>query len=187
MTSARNEARRIVLAGKRFGRTVVRTYAGDGKWSCVCDCGTHHDARSSHLREGRTKSCGCLRREVAKARATKHGMSGTPEYKTWSSMKERCSNPRHATYEYYGGLGITPCEEWLCSFLAWFADMGERPPGCSLDRINPNGNYEPGNCRWATALQQRHNRRPPKRKRRRSSLADIQAYAESLARAGGRP
>jgi hypothetical protein len=86
-------------------------------------------------------------------------MCGTPEYNSWQSMKQRCLYPCVNGFENYGGQGVMFCEEWR-SFLAWFADMGSRPPGCSLDRIDPNGNYEPSNCRWADAKQQRQNQRP---------------------------
>jgi hypothetical protein len=86
-------------------------------------------------------------------------MSGTPEYNSWASMMARCLDPRTNGFEHYGGQGISVHEDWY-SFEGFFADMGTRPPGCSLDRTDPNGNYEPGNCRWATALQQTHNRRP---------------------------
>jgi hypothetical protein len=151
--------RRIDLTGKRFGRWTVRAYAGDRKWSCLCDCGARVIVDGNELRRGSSKSCGCRRRELAKARATKHGMSGTPEYNSWSAMMARCFNPRHPHYENYGGQGISVYEDWR-SILGWFADMGTRPPGCSLDRIDPNGNYEPGNCRWADRKQQRQNRRP---------------------------
>jgi hypothetical protein len=96
---------------------------------------------------------------LSKARATKHGMSGSREYRSWEGMKQRCFNPRAANYENYGDQGITVCEEWL-SFEAFYADMGPCPPGYSLDRIDPNGNYEPGNCQWADAKQQRQNQRP---------------------------
>ena len=150
---------RIDLTGRRFGRLVVRTYVGGRKWSCVCDCGANHDARSSHLRKGRIKSCGCLARELTGARFRTHGMSGTPEYRGWKAMKRRCFNPHHVAYKYYGGEGITVCDEWL-SFEPYFADTGSRPPGCSLDRIDPRGHYEPGNVRWADAKQQRQNQRP---------------------------
>jgi hypothetical protein len=110
----------------------------------------------------------------------------TSAYSRWVSMLQRCFNPNHKDYRYYGGRGITVCERWL-DFVNFLADMGEPPPGLSLDRINVNGDYEPGNCRWATASEQVRNRRPPKRKRRRSSLAEIQAYAASLARAASAP
>jgi hypothetical protein len=148
--------KKIDLIGKRFGRLLVIAYAGGRKWSCVCDCDARSiiDARS--LRRGDTKSCGCLRRD----RLTKHGMCGTPEYQSWRGMRKRCFDPGQVYYKDYGGRGITICEEWL-SFEGFFADMGERPTGCSLDRIDPNGNYEPSNCRWATDYQQAtENRRP---------------------------
>jgi hypothetical protein len=162
--------RKVNLTGKRFGRWTVVAYAQKRKWSCVCDCGAHADVYGTSLREGESKSCGCLRRESNKVRATKHGMSGSREYVSWRSMKERCFNPRHPAYENYGGRGIVPCEDWL-PFIPFFADMGERPAGCTLDRIDPNGNYAPGNCRWADRKQQRQNQRPrrasaTKRKRR---------------------
>jgi hypothetical protein len=152
--------KRFNLTGKRFGRLVVIAYAGGGKWLCVCDCGARVVVRGYRLRGGNTKSCGCWRR----IRATKHGMHGSREYNSWRGMKDRCSNPNHVFYKYYGGKGITVCEEWL-SFEGFFADMGTCPPGCSLDRINPNGNYEPGNCRWAPKKLQNQNQR-----RARSSM-----------------
>ena len=151
--------RRIDLTGKRFGRWRVLAYAGRSRWFCRCDCGVRGDVDGQSLRDGSSKSCGCLSRELVKARGTKHGMYGSPEYRSWISMKGRCLNPRHVYYENYGGRGISVYKEWL-SFEAFFADMGTRPEGCSLDRIDPDGNYEPGNVRWANSKQQIQNRRP---------------------------
>jgi hypothetical protein len=153
-------SKRIDLTGKRFGRLVVPAYAGGEKWFCVCDCGVRVVVRGDRLREGKTKSCSCLRRELLKARATKHGMSRSREYRSWTSMKSRCFDPRATGFEFYGGRGILVCERWANSFEEFFADMGTRPAGRSLDRINPNGNYGPGNCRWADTKQQAQNRRP---------------------------
>jgi hypothetical protein len=99
-------------------------------------------------------------RELAKARVTKHGMYRSPEYQSWLAMKARCSNPNNSGFEYYGGRGISVCEEWSKNFLAFFADVGPRPgPGFSLDRIDVNGSYAPGNVRWADGKQQIQNRR----------------------------
>jgi hypothetical protein len=176
--------KRINLRWKRFGRLVVRDYAGGTKWVCICDCGAHRIVSGASLRGGKTRSCGCLARDVA----TKHGMSRSKEYNAWKSMKARCFNPRHQAYENYGGRGITVCEKYL-PFEGWFPDVGLAPsPDHSLDRIDNDGNYAPGNVHWATRSEQTRNRRPPKqRKRRRSSLAEIQAYAASLARAASAP
>jgi hypothetical protein len=151
-------AKRIDLTGKH-GRWTVIAYAGRFRWACICDCGTRRIVGGNSLRRGYSKSCGCLCRELSKARATKHGMSDSREYRSWQAMKQRCLNPRNVAYKYYGALGISVCEEWL-SFVPFFADMGTCPPGCSLDRIDVNGNYEPGNVRWADAKQQRQNQRP---------------------------
>jgi hypothetical protein len=153
--------KRIDLTGKRFGRWTVLHYAGNQKWFCVCDSGTARAVDGWNLRSGQSKSCGCLRSELTQKRFMTHGMSKTSEYWIWRAMKQRCLNPRATGFEFYGGreIPITVYEDWL-SFVPWFADAGSRPPGCSLDRIDNNGNYEPGNIRWTDARQQAQNRRP---------------------------
>jgi hypothetical protein len=159
--------KRIDLTGRRFGRWTVGAYVGGGKlcaWACICDCGKRVAVRGAELRGGRSKSCGCLHRELTKSRATKHGMCGTPEYNSWAAMMARCYNPQHAAYENYGGRGISVHEDWH-EILSWVADVQTRPPGCSLDRIDVNGDYEPGNVRWADAKQQVQNRRPPRKRK----------------------
>lgn len=155
------------LTGQRFGRLVVESYAGQkpsGKqlatmWNCKCDCGAVVTRAAKHLGRG-TASCGCLKIQDAISRATTHGRTRTLEYRSWSMMKNRCLNARSADYPEYGGRGITVCDRWM-SFENFLADMGLRPSKAhSLDRYpNQNGNYEPGNCRWATGKQQSRNTR----------------------------
>lgn len=151
----------IDRTGHVFGRwTALSRISGQRKWLCKCECGTVKTVSTSHLRQGKSKSCGCLDRELASARAKTHGMSGTAEHRTWMSMKDRCCRANAAHYECYGGRGITVCDRWLNSFESFYDDMGPKPSvHHSIDRIDVNGNYEPGNCRWATIKQQRRNRR----------------------------
>lgn len=152
------------IIGDRFGRMVVVRLHDPGasgrhaSWECRCDCGKTSVAQGSKLANGNTKSCGCLRRELGIAANTTHGRARTPTYRIWVLMRYRCFNPKAKPYKYYGGRGITVCDRWL-SFQNFFDDMGERPSGMSIDREDNDGNYEPGNCRWATPKEQRANQR----------------------------
>lgn len=118
---------------------------------CRCECGRIAITRINKFISGHTKSCGCLH--------IKHGMKGSREFRSWVSMKTRCYNAKHDSYKYYGGRGISVCSRWLNSFKDFYADMGPRPDGHTLDRIDTNGNYEPSNCRWSDHSTQMKNRR----------------------------
>lgn len=156
----------INLIGKKYGRlTVISLNRRDDRriyhWNCICDCGAHKIVRGWELRCGNTQSCGCFQLE----RVTKHGHARlhkpeTKEYKCWKNMKSRCLNPGAVGYKNYGGRGIKICDRWLNSYENFFEDVGFAPTDKhSIDRIETNGNYEPGNCRWATKKEQINNQR----------------------------
>jgi hypothetical protein len=153
---------RIDLTDKQFGRLRVQSYAGlfKGKayWTCQCDCGKKACVSGQLLRAGKSTSCGCYRAELMSVIKRKHGMSNTPEWHTYYRMLDRCYNAKNARFASYGGRGIEVCSDWKDSFVSFHRDMGPRPDACSLDRIDVNGHYEPGNCRWATATQQAQNK-----------------------------
>ncbi len=161
----------IELTGRTCGRlTVVKfgeTRRAHRYWDCLCSCGRIARVSASRINTGKTLSCGCLRAETTVRRnqeRTRHGHTtgygSSPEYVAWRSMRARCYYASNIDYSSYGGRGITVCERWQ-TFDGFLADMGHRPsPGHTLDRYPDNdGNYEPGNCRWATARQQGRNRR----------------------------
>lgn len=163
---------RIDLVGKRFGRLLVvgleSTHKRQLMWGCRCDCGTAKIVRGAHLRDGKIVSWGCHAREATSARSMqvhgKHGMHGTREYNSWRTMRQRCYDENVPRYHDYGGRGIQVCDAWRGSFDDFYAYMGQRPPGHTLDRYPDNdGNYEPGNVRWATPSQQAATRRKARR------------------------
>jgi hypothetical protein len=155
----------IDLTGQSFGRLTVTGRAdspGKPRWNCTCSCGAACTPSGSNLRHGLAKSCGCIREEVrrtpkwAGAKVAAH----QGEYNSWSNARRRCEDPRDKAYPAYGGQGIRMCERWRNDFAAFLADMGEKPgPSYSIDRIDNERGYEPGNCRWATPALQTLNRR----------------------------
>ena len=154
------------MLGSVFTRLTVlafhhRNKKGANYWLCKCMCEANCIVRTDHLTDGKIKSCGCLASEIVSRRNLKHGLRRTPEYKIWDGIIERCCNPKSTAYANYGGRGITICKEWRTDFAAFLSAVGRRPnPKLSIDRIDNNKGYEPGNVRWATALQQAANKRP---------------------------
>lgn len=158
--------RTIDITGLQIGYLVVREYVGSegrgGLWRAECICGVSKTMLTSRLRadhrRGIVASCGCKLKETLQAKRTTHGLVRHPAYRVWAALKARCSNPRDHSWGHYGGRGITVCERWRQSFENFWKDMGPTyQRGLSIDRIDNDGNYEPGNCRWATAVQQRNN------------------------------
>lgn len=157
------------LVGQTFGRlTVIKEVEKENNnrkryWLCKCTCNKEIIVEQGNLKNHLTQSCGCLRKEKAVQNNPTHlnGLSETRLYQTWYNMKERCYNKERKDYEYYGKIGITVCEEWKSNFLSfyeWAINNGYEDD-LTIDRVNPYGNYEPTNCRWATRKEQAHNKR----------------------------
>lgn len=132
--------------------------AGQSYWLCNCDCGNACTVTAGNLRSKHTVSCGCYRKEHTTRKKTIHSMYGSPTYRSWSSMLTRCLNSKNKKFTDYGGRGITVCESWR-EFSGFISDMGKRPEGTSLGRIDNDGNYDPKNCRWEPAIMQARNKR----------------------------
>lgn len=163
----------IDVTGEVFGRlTVIEPIRQRGKkeiyWRCQCSCGKLTLVMAQNLREGKIQSCGCYKAERVSTRLSVHRHSRigaaqkpSPEYKAWCAMRDRCNRQNHIAYKNYGGRGIKVCSEWEASFTAFLAHIGPKPtPAHTVDRINVDGNYAPGNVRWATRKEQAANKRP---------------------------
>jgi hypothetical protein len=155
----------IDMTGLTFGLLTVvgraPTKSTRTRWICQCECGGTTVAHGGSLRQGLSRSCGCARNENLRTVSITHGLTYTAEHRTWKSMKDRCCNPSNKNYPNWGGRGISICSRWMSSFAAFYQDVGPKPgPEYSIDRIDNDGNYEPGNVRWATPREQRLNQRP---------------------------
>jgi hypothetical protein len=143
------------IIGLKFGNSTVlkrvENKNSNSRYLCRCDCGKEREVDGYLLKKSRSTKC-------PQCRVKTHGMSYTSTFRIWTGILRRCTNQNFKAFKYYGGRGISVCERWL-RFENFLADMGERPPQLSIDRINNDGNYEPSNCRWATAVEQRHNQR----------------------------
>lgn len=171
------------LSGQKFNRlTAIDRDASKTKrvyWNCTCECGSFISVAACDLKSGHTKSCGCFNQESRIANNTTHGMSGTPTYISWLNMIDRCYDHTNKRFDSYGGRGIYVCDSWK-TFEGFFADMGVRPAKMTLERIDVNGNYDPSNCKWATAKEQANNWRKSIRAKYQGSTYTATQLSEML-------
>lgn len=174
------------LTGQVFERLTVISRDGSNRWGqaawlCRCRCGSLCTLGGAQLRTGNTKSCGCLKRDNPKKGTHLNSRKGkwSPEYHVWAAMRQRCSNPKSSNYPRYGGRGIRVCARWD-SFPAFLSDMGPRPFGATLERINNSLNYCPSNCRWATSLEQARNTRKNRNVTALGKTQCVAAWAQEL-------
>lgn len=175
-------SKRADLVGEVFGRLTVielkEIRNEKAYWLCKCECGNPVFVPTYRLRNGNTQSCGCLQKERTSKAKIVHGQAQSPEYSSWTNMKDRCLNPKNIGYGDYGGRGIKVCKRWRKSFEEFFKDMGPRPTlKHTLDRKDPDGNYEPNNCRWATPEEQGNNKRNTRRFEYRGDFLTISQLA----------
>jgi len=177
------------LTGRAFDRlVVVKLFCLDKNnkcvWACRCSCGKTKNILANSLVSGKTKSCGCFQKEQARKLSTTHGMRGHPLYTTWALMKSRCNKKNNADYGNYGERGVSVCREWK-DFSVFVKDVGERPNGTSLDRIDNDGNYCPENVRWATQKQQCRNSRSNRMLTFNGETMCVAEWAEKLGVSSG--
>lgn len=179
----------IDISGQTFGRlTAVEPVKLTGRkeiyWLCQCECGATKHVMSQNLREGKIRSCGCLLIETTRNRLRVHGHTTnktmTAEYRAWVAMRERCSYEKHASYHNYGGRGIAVCAEWQDDFKAFYDHIGPKPsPKHSIDRIDNERGYEPGNVRWATRAEQNANQRKRVKKKHLTQRREVKRVASA--------
>lgn len=177
----------IDRTGIRYGRLLVVRRDGNQpasngarvRWLCVCDCGQETSVTGHALSRGDTTSCGCLARELSGNLNRTHGLTRTPTYRSWQAAKERCHNPKSSNYPAYGGAGIEMHPKWRTSFESFLEDMGERPHGTTLDRLDQCKGYEPGNVQWATPSEQSVNRGSTRLYRWRAGWMTTREIAEA--------